>query len=99
MFLVVGRATAAPALPAGRWCLHLHRGAPRDRLNLPRVAELGAPGGAIGGAGTVDGVFLTGILAGLLAAWIAPPSRAARRRSGPPRFPARRRRCRPPSSR
>jgi uncharacterized membrane protein len=43
-----------------------------DVLNLPRVAELGAPVVAIGGAGTFDGVFLTGILAGLLAAWIAP---------------------------
>src|SRR5438094_1794677 len=43
--------------------------------NLPRIAELGAPVVAIGGAGTFDGVFLTGILAGLLAAWIAPASR------------------------
>ena len=39
------------------------------------MAELGAPGVAISGAGTVDGVFLTGILAGLLAAWIAPAPR------------------------
>jgi uncharacterized membrane protein len=38
-----------------------------DLMNLSRVAELGAPVVAIGGAGTFDGVFLTGIIAGLLA--------------------------------
>lgn len=38
-----------------------------DLLNLPRIARLGAPAVSIGGAGTFDGVFLTGILAGLLA--------------------------------
>ncbi len=38
-----------------------------DILNLPRIAELGAPVVSIGGAGTFDGVFLTGIIAGLLA--------------------------------
>jgi uncharacterized membrane protein len=38
-----------------------------DVLNLGRIAELGAPVVAIGGAGTFDGVFLTGIIAGLLA--------------------------------
>ena len=38
-----------------------------DLLNLGRVARLGAPVVSIGGAGTFDGVFLTGILAGLLA--------------------------------
>jgi len=38
-----------------------------DLWNLPRVAEIGAPVVAIGGAGTFDGVFLTGIIAGLLA--------------------------------
>ena len=38
-----------------------------DLLNLPRIAELGAPIVSIGGAGTFDGVFLTGIIAGLLA--------------------------------
>jgi uncharacterized membrane protein len=37
-----------------------------DLLNLPRIAELGAPMVSIGGAGTFDGVFLTGIIAGLL---------------------------------
>jgi uncharacterized membrane protein len=38
-----------------------------DLLNLPRIAELAAPVVSIGGAGTFDGVFLTGIIAGLLA--------------------------------
>jgi uncharacterized membrane protein len=38
-----------------------------DLLNLSRVTELGAPMLSIGGAGTFDGVFLTGIIAGLLA--------------------------------
>lgn len=38
-----------------------------DLLNLSRVAELGAPVVSIGGAGTFDGVFLTGLIAGLLA--------------------------------
>ena len=32
-----------------------------DLLNLGRVAKMGAPIVAIGGAGTFDGVFLTGI--------------------------------------
>jgi uncharacterized membrane protein len=38
-----------------------------DLLNLGQVAAMGAPMLSIGGAGTFDGVFLTGILAGLLA--------------------------------
>jgi uncharacterized membrane protein len=38
-----------------------------DLMNLARVAELGTPMVSIGGAGTFDGVFLTGIIAGLLA--------------------------------
>ena len=37
-----------------------------DLLNLHRIAEIGAPVVSIGGAGTFDGVFLTGIIAGLL---------------------------------
>jgi uncharacterized membrane protein len=37
-----------------------------DLLNLPRIAQIGAPIVSIGGAGTFDGVFLTGIIAGLL---------------------------------
>src|SRR5262249_52508176 len=46
-----------------------------DLWNLPRITELGAPVVAIGGAGTFDGVFLTGIIAGLLAARIMPRRR------------------------
>ena len=38
-----------------------------DLMNLGQIARLGAPVVSIGGAGTFDGVFLTGILAGLLA--------------------------------
>ncbi len=38
-----------------------------DLLNLPNIAGLGSPIVSIGGAGTFDGVFLTGIIAGLLA--------------------------------
>ena len=37
-----------------------------DLLNLHRVAEIGVPFVSIGGAGTFDAVFLTGIIAGLL---------------------------------
>jgi uncharacterized membrane protein len=38
-----------------------------DLLNLHRIRGLGAPVASIGGAGTFDGIFLTGILAVLLA--------------------------------
>jgi uncharacterized membrane protein len=38
-----------------------------DLANLGNLAELGAPVASIGGAGTFDGVFLTGIVAVLLA--------------------------------
>jgi uncharacterized membrane protein len=38
-----------------------------DLLNLDKVRGLGAPIASIGGAGTFDGIFLTGILAVLLA--------------------------------
>ena len=37
-----------------------------DLLNLGTMAELGVPMVSIDGAGAFDGVFLTGILAGLL---------------------------------
>jgi uncharacterized membrane protein len=36
-------------------------------MNLGGIAALGAPMVSIGGAGTFDGVFLTGIIAGLIA--------------------------------
>ena len=45
-----------------------------DLLNLDKITNLGAPVASIGGAGTFDGIFLTGILAVLLAG-IASPSR------------------------
>jgi uncharacterized membrane protein len=38
-----------------------------DVLNLGRIGGLGAPIVSVGGAGTFDGIFLTGILAVLLA--------------------------------
>jgi len=38
-----------------------------DLANLGKVRRLGAPVASIGGAGTFDGVFLTGIIAVLLA--------------------------------
>jgi uncharacterized membrane protein len=40
-----------------------------DLLNLGAVQGLGAPVASIGGAGTFDGIFLTGILAVLLASF------------------------------
>jgi uncharacterized membrane protein len=45
-----------------------------DLLNLGKISSLGAPVASIGGAGTFDGIFLTGILAVLLAG-IGSPSR------------------------
>ena len=46
-----------------------------DLLNLDKVQGLGAPVASIGGAGTFDGIFLTGILAVLLASIFSPPLR------------------------
>jgi uncharacterized membrane protein len=39
-----------------------------DLLNLGKFTGLGAPVASIGGAGTFDGILLTGILAVLIAA-------------------------------
>jgi uncharacterized membrane protein len=47
-----------------------------DLTNLNKVDGLGAPVASIGGAGTFDGIFLTGILAVLLAALYARPRTA-----------------------
>ncbi|MGV7212787.1 DUF1614 domain-containing protein [Bradyrhizobium sp. UFLA05-112] len=44
-----------------------------DLLNLDKIGNLGAPVASIGGAGTFDGIFLTGILAVLLAGIASPP--------------------------
>jgi uncharacterized membrane protein len=46
-----------------------------DLLNLDKIAGLGAPIASIGGAGTFDGVFLTGIVAVLLASITGPRQR------------------------
>jgi uncharacterized membrane protein len=40
-----------------------------DLLHLGRIKELKAPIASIGGAGTFDGIFLTGIMAVILAAF------------------------------
>jgi len=37
-----------------------------DLLNLNRIADLGAPVASIGGAGTFDGIFLSGVIAVLI---------------------------------
>jgi uncharacterized membrane protein len=50
-----------------------------DLMNLDKLKGLGAPIASIGGAGTFDGIFLTGILAVLLAS-ITSPSASARAR-------------------
>lgn len=46
-----------------------------DLLNLGRIQGLGAPVASIGGAGTFDGIFLTGILAVLIAGIVTPRKR------------------------
>lgn len=46
-----------------------------DILNLWVIPKLGAPVASIGGAGTFDGIFLTGILAVLLASAFRPKRR------------------------
>ena len=43
-----------------------------DLANLEKIQGLGAPVASIGGAGTFDGIFLTGILAVLLASLMSP---------------------------
>lgn len=48
-----------------------------DLLNLGKIQGLGAPIASIGGAGTFDGIFLTGILAVLLAAIFSGKRRTA----------------------
>jgi hypothetical protein len=40
-------------------------------LNLGKIQGLGAPVASIGGAGKFDGIFLTGIIAVLLAGFIS----------------------------
>jgi len=50
-----------------------------DLLNLGKLQGLGAPVASIGGAGTFDGIFTTGILAVLLASFMT-----GKRKSSPP---------------
>lgn len=50
-----------------------------DILNLGRVAESGAPVASIGGAGTFDGIFVTGVLSVLLASLFVPRRKDAKR--------------------
>ena len=56
-----------------------------DLLNLDKVEGLGAPVASIGGAGTFDGIFLTGVLAVLLASIFAPYDDPHLGRTEPPR--------------
>jgi uncharacterized membrane protein len=49
-----------------------------DLLNLGNIQGLGAPIASIGGAGTFDGIFLTGILAVLFASLTGQPGRRDR---------------------
>ncbi len=76
--LVLARERAAPlAYVAGS--LGTLIGA--DLTNLDKVSGLGAPVASIGGAGTFDGIFVTGILAVLLASiypWRRKPETAER---------------------
>jgi uncharacterized membrane protein len=63
-----------------------------DILKLGQIQGLGAPVASIGGAGTFDGIFMTGVLAVLFASLVG-PSGAPRRRRGPrrgsvPQWPA-----------
>jgi uncharacterized membrane protein len=62
--MIISRRQAAPLayISGSMGCL---LGA--DILNLHRIAELGSPLASIGGAGVSDGIFLTGIIAVLLA--------------------------------
>ena len=48
-----------------------------DLLNLGKVQGLGAPVASIGGAGTFDGIFVTGIVSVLLAGWVGSRKKAS----------------------
>jgi uncharacterized membrane protein len=66
--LVLSRRYAAPIAYIGG-SLGVLIGA--DLLNLGLLRSLGAPVASIGGAGTFDGIFLTGVIAVLLASLVA----------------------------
>ena len=61
---LLSRRYAAPLAYVGG-CMGTLLGA--DVLNLDRIRGLGAPVASIGGAGTFDGVFVTGVIAVLIA--------------------------------
>ncbi len=65
--LVLSRRFAAPIAYVGG-SLGVLIGA--DLANLDRLRTLGAPVASIGGAGTFDGIFLTGVIAVLLASLV-----------------------------
>jgi uncharacterized membrane protein len=78
--LILSRQYAAPlAYIAG--CLGALLGA--DVLNLHKIEGLGAPIASIGGAGTFDGVFLTGILAVLITPFSGRPRPETESSRGP----------------
>ena len=52
-----------------------------DLMNLGQLRTLGAPVASIGGAGTFDGIFVTGLMAVLLASLVTPAGRLSRRHS------------------
>ena len=68
--LTLSRAHAAPLAYI---CGSLGTLVGADLLNLGKIQGLGAPIASIGGAGTFDGIFLTGLLAVLLASLLARP--------------------------
>lgn len=51
-----------------------------DLLNLGKIETMGAPVASIGGAGTFDGIFVTGVLAVLIAGLTGAPAERWRRR-------------------
>jgi len=55
-----------------------------DLLNLDKIQGLGAPVASIGGAGTFDGIFVTGVLAVLIASISRVPRSARAARPVPP---------------
>ena len=65
LYTVTGHLVAVAGLAYAGGTLGTLLGA--DLVNLPKVRRLGAPVVSIGGAGTFDGVFITGIVAVLLA--------------------------------
>jgi uncharacterized membrane protein len=82
--LLASRAQAAPLAYVGGSLGTLIGG---DLLNLRHILDLGSPIVSIGGAGTFDGIYVTGILALLLACLIGDRMRGTQ--SGEPADPAR----------